>query len=145
MLTNTDLTEDPGETWVHIEKEMEKLLDTVGSLNQPNRVADVERRLLGLVLKEENVEKIEKIRHECKTGGKGKLDQGQMKLSRVEERVAGEDECTMDDDDDDDDDEVVVEKIEERVKCAKEIQVDTMDKESIVVTQVMYYITSCED
>ena len=137
MLTKTDLTEDPGETWQHIEQEMERLLDTVGSLQQPNKVADIERRLLGVVLKEENVEKIEKIRNECRTGGKGKLDQGQFKMSRVdEERFVEEGESTMDND------EVVFEEIERKEICVKEIQVYTMDKESIVIIQVMYYSVS---
>lgn len=130
-LTNTDLTEDPGETWEHIEQEMERLLGTVGSMKQPDRVADIERRLLGVVLKEENVEKIEKIREECKTGGKGKMNQGQAKMSIVEEErfVEGE-EGTVDNC------EVVGGKIEEKQIGVKEIQVDTMDRDSIAVTQV---------
>ena len=43
---------------------MDKLLSTVESFQQPSKIADIERRLLGVVLREENIEKIEQIRDE---------------------------------------------------------------------------------
>ena len=69
MLSTTDSTDDPEESWSHIEQEMQRLLTTVESLQQPNKIVDIERKLLGVVLKEDNIEKIEQIREEC--SGKG--------------------------------------------------------------------------
>ena len=69
MLNTTDTLEDPEESWSNIEHEMERLLTTIDNLQQPNRIADIERKLLGVVLKEENIDKIEQIREEYKRNG----------------------------------------------------------------------------
>ena len=96
MLSTADSSEDPEESWSHIENEMQRLLTTVERLQEPTKIADIERKLLGAVLKEENIERIEQIRGEYKGIGDSRMDvQEECNQKQTETETETEDKPNM--------------------------------------------------
>ncbi|KAI6648892.1 hypothetical protein LOD99_6965 [Oopsacas minuta] len=141
ILANTDAAEDPEESWCQIENEMQRVLTAVSSLQQHNRRAEIERKLLGVVLKEDDIEKIEEIRGEY-NNRKLKVEKRQDNTKRQVEQVI----CTTDERGSNEycdvtvTDYSLIARIKREINkqiCVKEVQIDCVEEDGDIIQEII--------